>query len=87
MKKYIIVFILVLCITPVFGGSRNAKTYSGVGVTNAKIDESDAISALKQESMVGEIIFVDMDREYRGYARVVDAKTNSQPDFPVLGAH
>lgn len=75
MKPYIITFIIVLCITPLFAGSRNAKTYRGVGVTDCKIDESNWIPAQKGEGMVGEIILVDMDRPYHGYAVIKDTKT------------
>ena len=85
MKYFIFAFIFAMCITCVFGGSRSAKSYVGAGVNNVRVSDGDPMSAQVEESMIGEMNFVDMDREHMGTTTIKDIKRGSHPDFPHLG--
>lgn len=75
MKTYILIFIGVLCISTIYGGSSSARKYQAVGVTDVVIDDSKANPAQKQEGMIGEMILVDTDKPHRGYGPVKDVAT------------
>ena len=75
MKYYILSFICVMCISCALAGSRNAKSYSPVGVDNVEIKDDGSVSAQKQDNLVGEQILVDLNRTHSGAATVRDTKT------------
>lgn len=56
-------------------GSSNSRVFKPVGVSDAFIKDEKGIPAQKPDNLVGELILVDMNREYKGFSRVVDTKT------------
>lgn len=61
--------------TCIMAGNNNIRSYKGVGVTDVTVDETASLPSQKQDGMIGEMIFVDMEREHHGAASIKDTAT------------
>lgn len=82
MRAYVVCFILALVMTCAFNNEPASKSYVGVSVSNTVEKQQ---SAKQEAGNVGEINFVDIDRDHAMAASISDSDGGARIDLPQVG--